>query len=190
MDQYKNIDGTYTSPKNNKVYKSLKAFTAHWHYAGTANSDTFKQRLSNVCCKFCNKDIIVSSIRKHETSCYLNPKNITECVVCNAPIKDYRHSKGTCSRSCANTHFRSGADNGNWKASGYAIICKQHYTMKCLVCGETEVIDVHHIDCNRENNLPDNLIPLCPTHHAYMHRGKSHIIEHIILENKNKLGFA
>ena len=73
---------------------------------------------------------------------------------------------------------------GNWKACGYAVICKQHYEMKCIVCGEKEVIDVHHIDKNSKNNSPDNLVPLCPTHHAYMHRGKSHLIEDII--NKHK----
>ena len=29
MEQYKNADGTYTSPKNGKTYKSFKSFNAH-----------------------------------------------------------------------------------------------------------------------------------------------------------------
>ena len=194
MDQYKNADGTYTSPKNNKVYKSLKAFTAHWHYAGTANSDTFRQRLSKVCCKFCNKDIIISSIRKHETSCYLNPDNMVNCAVCNTPIKKYKQSKGTCSHSCANTLFRTGENHGNWKPDRYRTTCFAHHERKCVVCGEDKIIEVHHLDHNKQNNDPSNLIPMCPTHHQYWHSRYKNIIEDAVLNYiarwKNKLSMA
>ncbi len=37
------------------------------------------------------------------------------CPVCGKKFKVRRNeSKTTCSRSCANTYFRSGADNPNW----------------------------------------------------------------------------
>ena len=68
MDQYRNNDGTYTSPKNGKLYKSLKAFTAHWHYAGTTSPTAFANRLRSMNCKFCNKSILQCSIKKHETA--------------------------------------------------------------------------------------------------------------------------
>ena len=173
MEQYKNTDGTYTSPKNGKTYKSLKAFTAHWHYAGTTSTTAFRERLCNKDCQYCNRAVIISNIKKHESACYLNPVNVKVCVICNGPIKDYTHSKGTCSRSCANTHFRSGEGNGNWRDSinSYATLCYRFHEKKCVVCGETDAVDVHHLDSNRENNSIENLIPLCPTHHAYCHRG-------------------
>ena len=196
MEQYKNSDGTYTSPKNGKTYKSLKAFTAHWHYAGTTDPRAFSQRLYNVNCQYCNEKVGISNIKRHEIGCYLNPVNIVACEVCEKPIKNFRTSKGTCSRSCANTYFKSGKNNGNWKnaINGYATLCYRHHEKKCIVCGEDGAVDVHHLDGNRENNAIDNLVPLCPTHHAYCHRGLYHKIEDKIkkyLEDfKKKLSFA
>ena len=40
----------------------------------------------------------------------------------------------------------------------------------CQSCGETEVLDLHHIDENRRNNLPSNHVILCPNCHARIHR--------------------
>lgn len=49
-------------------------------------------------------------------------------------------------------------------------ICFQYHEHACIVCGESLVVDVHHRDRNPRNNAPENLIPLCPTHHRYCHR--------------------
>lgn len=187
MQEFKNIDGTYTSPRNGKVYKSEKAFRSHWFYKPSESQNNWQEiNKKKTNCSFCNKETGITTISKHEKSCYLNPKNITHCLNCNNPIKDYKHSKGTCSRSCANKHFRTGEDNGNYKGVGYAIICYRHHEKKCIVCGESDAVDVHHLDRNRENNSPENLIPLCPTHHAYCHRNLYFKIEETInsyLEN-------
>ncbi|TCP66147.1 HNH endonuclease signature motif containing protein [Sphingomonas sp. PP-CE-1G-424] len=40
------------------------------------------------------------------------------------------------------------------------------------VCGETTYVELHHIDENRENNDPGNLIALCDMHHKMAHDGK------------------
>ncbi|WP_133175411.1 HNH endonuclease signature motif containing protein [Sphingomonas oleivorans] len=40
------------------------------------------------------------------------------------------------------------------------------------VCGETTYVELHHIDENRENNDPANLIALCDMHHKMAHDGK------------------
>jgi hypothetical protein len=40
------------------------------------------------------------------------------------------------------------------------------------VCGETTYVELHHIDENRENNDPANLIVLCDPHHRMAHEGK------------------
>lgn len=43
----------------------------------------------------------------------------------------------------------------------------------CQLCGFNEnvkLLDVHHIDCNKKNNHPENFIVLCPNCHAKVHR--------------------
>ena len=122
-----------------------------------------------VACQHCAKETTVGNIRRHESSCYLNPTNIIECVVCKTPIKDYKNSKGTCSRSCANTHFKTGEGNGNYKGVEYQRIAFRHHKKECIVCGEDKIVAVHHYDHNHSNNDPKNLVPLCPTHHSYVH---------------------
>jgi 5-methylcytosine-specific restriction endonuclease McrA len=44
---------------------------------------------------------------------------------------------------------------------------------KCNDCGFTEypeILEIHHLDKNRENNLVNNLVLLCPTCHSLRHR--------------------
>lgn len=168
MEQYKNADGTYTSPRNNKTYKSLKAFTAHWNYAGHVNPDNFAKRLYKVKCQHCADEVIVSNIKRHEEACYLNPDNLRLCEVCEAPIKDFKKSKGTCSHSCSNKFF-SHLRNKPEKYSRYTTLCWKEHKKECVVCGEDKVVAVHHMNEDHNDNRIENLVPLCPTHHTYMH---------------------
>jgi len=62
------------------------------------------------------------------------------------------------------------------EAKSYPIVAKRAGLSSCCICGESEVLDVHHLDEDRDNNEISNLVPLCPTHHAYLHRGKSELI--------------
>lgn len=41
---------------------------------------------------------------------------------------------------------------------------------KCECCGYSEVLDLHHIDENHDNNSPENHGVLCPNCHAKIHR--------------------
>ena len=181
MEQYRNLDGTYTSPKNGKVYKSLKAFTSHWHYAGTKDPATFAKRLYNVKCQYCTEEFIVSNLNRHEAACYLNPSNIRKCEVCETPIKDYKHSKGTCSHSCSNKLF-SHLRNKPESYSRYTTICWKEHKKECVVCGENKIVAVHHMNEDHNDNRIENLVPLCPTHHAYMHSRYKNEILHIVEE--------
>ena len=70
-----------------------------------------------------------------------------------------------CSRSCANNRKSWWKDN----ATGYRSIAFQHHEKECVVCGFNKIVAVHHIDENRSNNHPSNLIPLCPNHHEMVH---------------------
>ena len=178
MEQYKNADGTYTSPKNGKIYKSEKAIRAHLSFRKTDLFHNFKNLNSQkIDCKFCFKQFSLTNLNKHEESCYLNPKNTKYCKVCDNPIVNYKTSKGTCSKGCANTYFRSGEENGNWKGTQYQTICFIHHKKECVVCGEQNIVEVHHLDEDRTNNDPSNLIPLCPNHHQYWHSRFRHLVE-------------
>lgn len=90
----------------------------------------------------------------------------------------------TCSSSCANTHFRSGSDHPNWKEArdllgkdAYRRVCFANHEKKCIICGEENIVAVHHYDEDHNNNLPENLVPMCPTHHQYVHSSFKHLVQ-------------
>ena len=145
-----------------------------------------------VSCVHCDKETTIGNIKKHEYSCYMNPANIKRCPVCDSVIKNYKTSKGTCSRACANTFFKSGESNGNWKGSQYQTLCFTKHKKECIICKENKIVAVHHMNEDHEDNRIENLIPLCPTHHQYMHsRYKVEILPKVeeYIE-KFKLGLA
>lgn len=43
---------------------------------------------------------------------------------------------------------------------------KERDKFKCQICGNDEYLVVHHIDYNKKNSSPDNLITLCPACHS------------------------
>lgn len=95
-----------------------------------------------------------------------------KCPVCEKEFKvgkNQPREKQTCSYACSNTFFRSGKNNANWKEESYRTTCFLYHEKKCVICGEGKIVDVHHYDENNKNNSPENLIPLCPTHHTYWH---------------------
>lgn len=119
-------------------------------------------------CKYCNKSIVQGNIERHENSCIQNPKYKKTCPVCNKEFFT-KDDATTCSYSCSNTFFRTGSNHGNWKTSTYRTTCFEHHEKKCVVCGEERIVEVHHYDEDKTNNDPENLVPLCPTHHQYWH---------------------
>ena len=129
-------------------------------------------------CSFCNNEYSILNIKKHEENCFLNPNNIKLCPICNEPIKHFRHNI-TCSCKCSNLLFRS-VRNKPEKYKDYRTICFYNHIKKCIICGEDKIVSVHHYDGNNKNNNVNNLVPLCPTHHQYLHsRYKDLIIDKI-----------
>lgn len=103
-----------------------------------------------------------------------------ECPVCNKIFetkKGHKGEKTTCSHGCSNTYFRSAKDNPNWKNNSYRSTCFLYHEKKCIICGETNIVEVHHYDGDHTNNNIENLIPLCPTHHQYVHSRHKHFIQ-------------
>lgn len=139
-----------------------------------------------VSCIWCDNLYSKSNIQKHQNSCNKNPIVIQEktkiCPVCN---KTYLGETTTCSYSCSNTYFRHKNEGGLQYAedevlveSGrYRDLCFRYHTKKCIICSEENIVSVHHINENHDDNRPENLVPLCPTHHQYCHSRYRHLVE-------------
>lgn len=97
------------------------------------------------------------------------------CPVCNKEFtRTVSEPTVTCSYSCSNTYFRSGENNPNWGGGerAYRKRALSHYGSKCSKCGieDTRVLEVHHINHNRDDNNIDNLIVLCANCHLITHK--------------------
>lgn len=75
--------------------------------------------------------------------------------------------KKVCSVSCSNSFFIRKKSEDELKS--YRVVCFRYHKKECVVCGEKNIVTVHHFDECKENNSPENLIPMCPTHHQYWH---------------------
>ena len=66
--------------------------------------------------------------------------------------------------------------NSNWKG-GFSLHYAKNIAIRyfekneCVVCGYENSTDVHHLDKNKRNNNPENLVLLCPNHHREIHVG-------------------
>lgn len=117
------------------------------------------------------------------------------CPVCSKKFKtllNHNREKITCSYSCSNTYFRSGENNPNWSNTNYRSTCFLYHRKECIICKERNIVAVHHYDENKKNNDPSNLLPLCPTHHQYIHSRYKYLIKECVNDyitkwNKNKL---
>lgn len=116
-----------------------------------------------------------------------------ECAYCKKPIKRVKSDidkniSGNfyCSIDCGNKYKNEiRKSNGEWDIiKDYRAKAFQEYKHKCMVCNWDEderVLEVHHIDEDRENNAIDNLIILCPMCHRKL---TSH---HYVLTNEFKI---
>ena len=80
-----------------------------------------------------------------------------------------------CSRSCSTKHrntLYSGEKHPLWKV-GNGTYRNKVNLFKCHFCdySNSQVLQVHHIDKNRQNNELDNLLVVCPNHHRELHYG-------------------
>ncbi len=118
---------------------------------------------------------------------YPKKENNVSCATCNtefyrATSKQRSTKSGLffCSQSCKYKAQRIGGirsimpDHFGTTAKNYRLIGFRTYEAECVGCGynhHPKVLDVHHIDCDRSNNSPDNLLICCPTCHREYHLG-------------------
>lgn len=130
------------------------------------NKEVVKSRYDKTLGKYKNFDVVCS--------CCNTTFSVTE--------REFQHpmkEKYYCSKSCANS-VGAKARTEKYGLTGYAAIAKRFYKEQCAVCGVTDVLDVHHIDEDRKNFHPSNLIFLCPNDHCRLHRNGDENVQKII----------
>jgi len=129
-------------------------------------------------CYHCGNFFTSLGIKRHEETCYMNLDNMKDCPVCEQPIKDYKNTE-TCSSKCARQHFKDMYDEFGREGKNlhYRTICFMHHKKECIICGEKHIVSTHHYDYDKENSDPRNLVPMCPTHHMYMHSRFRYLIK-------------
>ena len=154
--------------------------------------------VGNFKCKECGKIIIkIKAETKRRKFCgrecfsrHIEKARIIKCDNCKSEIRKTNWSitntkKSFCSSQCKQ-EFYSGANSPMWEGG----ICRLPYGFdfnkklkklirerdgyKCQQCGADQQdihrsLDVHHIDMNKKNNHPDNLISFCKSCHKKIH---------------------
>ncbi len=92
-----------------------------------------------------------------------------------------------CSRVCANS-VGGKAKAEKYGLTQYRTIAAKFHKEECVVCGVTDILDVHHLDENRENNDASNLVFLCPNDHYRLHRNNDERVKKIIYGDRACLG--
>lgn len=144
--------------------------------------------------KFCSR----TCSSQHRVS-NLKPKvpNV-ECAKCGKQFYKNKSKKKQsksglffCSRDCKDKAQRIGGikeimPDHYGTGNCYRSICWANHEKKCVVCGEDKIVAVHHYDENHYNDDPKNLVPLCPTHHLYVHSSYKYLVQDKIEDYLNK----
>ena len=124
-------------------------------------------------CKNCGKEVIPHA-KGMCTTCYKRlvwkPK-LRECKRCKRML--IHHAKGLCPGCYSSTINLENVKAYNYKKwHNISIELYRKITNKCIICGFDNVVELHHLDKNKQNNSENNLIGLCPNHHKMIHRAK------------------
>lgn len=95
-------------------------------------------------------------------------KNYITCSRCGR--KRIHHAHGLCSGCYMSVNRIEQIKKHN--AEAYHNIPYDLYqktTEKCCICGFDSIVELHHIDEKHDNHSLNNLVGLCPNHHAMIH---------------------
>ena len=102
----------------------------------------------------------------------------TSCSTCGKSISVLpnalkRRPDQYCSPECGRAGQAKKISAVERQATHWRTRAKRLYGSVCSICGFSLVVEVHHIVPRSRGggNHDDNLIPLCPNHHAMAHAG-------------------
>lgn len=103
-----------------------------------------------------------------------------ECRALDVRSRSYRHMVKTGriqKPGSGRGGNQFGPDNHTWKGGtkrsykgNYRYRCFRLWGQWCVVCGDTDRLQVHHVDGNIKNPSVDNLVPLCWQCHWLVHK--------------------
>jgi len=137
--------------------------------AGTYTASKKPKKKPNVQCAHCGTEFYKNESKKKNSKSGL--------FFCSRACKDAAQRIGGV-KEIMPSHYGTGA-------CSYRSICFAHHEKVCVVCGEDKIVAVHHYDHKHHNDDPKNLVPLCPTHHQYVHSNYKHLVEKQIEEYLN-----
>ena len=126
-------------------------------------------------------------------NCYVT-KELLSCAYCGkeffrqkSQIRRNKSGYYYCSIECGNRHKNQlRKESGEWDNSvNYRKKALEEYSHECFVCGWKEdprILEVHHIDENRENNYVENLCILCPNCHKKITLGYYTLVGNQLVE--------
>lgn len=150
-------------------------------------------------CYYCNVEwdttlekILKSEFNKCPNSCLEEKeKQKITCSFCGnrkrrppSTMKKNKSGFFYCSVDCGNKH----KSNRYWEeseTSNYRKVAFHNQEKKCAVCKWSEderILEVHHIDSNRNNNQKENLIILCPICHRKITLGYYSLVDNKLIK--------
>lgn len=175
------------NPKCTKVIfgnKSTIKFVQYCSRKCLAQNTIDKGTVEKIC-TVCGKPFLVNKFREQTSKycgnkCkkigqYINRHKEVTCINCNikfatSPSRNPKFCSKTCRYEYEKHHNVLSFSNarGRLKQVGRFVKCE-----KCGYNEHLEILGIHHIDRNHNNNALDNLIVLCPNCHSLEH--KKHI---------------
>jgi hypothetical protein len=103
-------------------------------------------------------------------NCYKKINWKPKSAVCKRCQKEkIIHAKELCA-SCYNYVFHLDKNKAYYqrKANNVDLKTFRKVTRACAICGFEKIVDLLHLDANKANNSPKNLLGLCPNHHRLL----------------------
>lgn len=119
-------------------------------------------------CKRCNQQKVLVA-KDFCGNCYKRVGSpIITCKVCEK--EKPHHALGLCSNCYLKTQKYDQVKKYNRRIyHNISLELWKELTLKCAVCGFDKIVDLHHLDKNKQNNSKENFIGLCPNHHRMIH---------------------
>ena len=108
-------------------------------------------------------------------TCYKKIAWKAPMIKCKHCGRERHHkAKGLCASCHVKVHhYEKTQIAGYLKYKGLTLEKYQKITSKCLICGFDKLVDLHHLDHNKQNNSDKNVVGLCPNHHRMIHDYKN-----------------
>lgn len=141
-------------------YENIRRDNRKHHICPICQQEDKKALTPKVQCAYCHKEFNLSKSKMQKSKsglhfCCREHKDLAQRLESGAEFSKMRP-----------IHYRQNTEQIT--INNYRLIALRHYSKQCSVCGWNEddnILEVHHIDENRQNNDIDNLIVLCPICH-------------------------